>query len=126
MVVPTKAGTGELRHDLAPLVKRIPALADARAATWYGGTMGEGFGPSTYWIDAVVTLPAKRATTLREELDLDYLGQAPDVVEGLKPLVPDQLLGGDGLDAEYAADGWQTTVALGAKDPVLVITLIGE
>lgn len=126
IVEATKTGSGEIRHDLAPLVKRVPALADARAATWYSGTLGDSPGPSTYWIDAVVTLPATRATTLRAELDLDDLGTAPDVVDGLRPLLPEQLLAGDQLDAEYAAGGWLVTTALGAKDPVLVITLIGE
>ncbi|MCL2490908.1 MAG: hypothetical protein FWF36_09375, partial [Propionibacteriaceae bacterium] len=49
---------GQRRTDLEPLTKRFPLLGSPVAAIWYSGQMGDDSipGPTTYWIDAVVTL----------------------------------------------------------------------
>ena len=63
-----KSGSGDLRTDLEPLTKRFPLLATTETATWMSGTMGSDRvpGPSTYWIDAIITLPATEHEALAE------------------------------------------------------------
>jgi hypothetical protein len=126
---PAKAGTGEVRHDLQPLVSRIPALADVPEATWLSGTLGDPSapGPSLYWIDAVVTLPEGVADGLRESLNLTPAAEAPVVVDALEPAVPSAgLLEGAALDDAFSADTWQSTAYLEADGDRLVLVIVGE
>lgn len=48
-----------------PLTKRFSVLADPREVQWMSGTYGNprNPGPSTYWIDAVITSTTTRSTT---------------------------------------------------------------
>jgi len=71
--VAEKSGTGERRNDVEPLVRRFPLLGQPVAAVWYSGTMGsdDAPGPSTYWIDAVVTVDADTA----HQIVISALGQ---------------------------------------------------
>lgn len=77
--VAEKSGAGELRTDLEPLTKRFPLLAATESATWMSGTMGSRDvpGPSTYWIDAIVTLPASEHSA-PTELGALSAGSLPD------------------------------------------------
>ncbi|PPK61740.1 hypothetical protein V5P93_000099 [Actinokineospora auranticolor] len=117
---PRKSGTGELRTDLDPLVKRFPALAGATKAVWMSGTLGDDRvpGPSTYWIDAIVTLPQTTIT------DGDVQGtETPAVVEGLRGHLPaGPYRTGKSLDAMFSSQGWQTTAYLVENTVVLVAT----
>ena len=125
----TKAGDGTQRHDLEPLVSRIPALADVTAATWYSGTLGSDAvpGPSLYWIDAVVELPADLADQLRESLDLSPATEAPDVVADLVPSLPaGELLTGTELDEAFSESPWLCTAYLSATTDQVVLLIIGE
>jgi hypothetical protein len=124
----TRSGTGEVRHDLDPLAARLPALTGALDATWASGTLGDASvpGPSLYWIDAVVTLPATTAADLRGSLDLAPLAERPPVADPVADAVPTgTLLGGPDLDAALSADGWQVTAALAADTDVLVLVITG-
>ena len=126
---PEKAGTGQERDELAPLLDRIPALAGATDATWFSGSLGSRDvpGPSLNWIDAVVTLPAGAADELRATLDLAPATQAPDVVDDLDPALPDgDLLTGEDLDAAFSAGAWDTTAFLSASGDELVLVIVGE
>ncbi|MGH3924653.1 MAG: hypothetical protein ACRDTT_17630, partial [Pseudonocardiaceae bacterium] len=53
-----KSGSGELRTDEEPLTKRFSVLEAPLEVRWMSGTYGSSRnpGPSTYWIDAVITL----------------------------------------------------------------------
>ncbi len=125
----TKSGDGAERHDLDPLLRRIPALEGATAATWFSGTLGspDAPGPSLYWIDAVVTLPAGTGDQLRDTLALTPAAAQPDVVDALLPAVPDGgLLTGADLDAAFSHEGWRTTAYLGSSGDEVVLVVVGE
>jgi hypothetical protein len=85
-----KNGTGELRSDLPPLLKRFPLLGRPDGVQWMSGTMGDPRvpGPSTYWIDAVVQLQPEHAAWLRRQYAVQPGGDRPDVVDGLRALLP--------------------------------------
>ncbi|MCC2317925.1 hypothetical protein [Cellulomonas chengniuliangii] len=126
---PTKSGTGELRHDLEPLVSRIPALSAVEEATWLSGTLGDPGvpGPSLYWIDAVVVLPSEAADGMRASLDLEPAAQAPDAADGLDGALPEgDLLQGPALDEAFSAGEWRTTAYLEAQGNRLVLLVVGE
>jgi hypothetical protein len=125
---PTKNGDGTLRHDLAPLSSRIPALAAATSATWCSGTLGDGRvpGPSTYWIDAVVALPAPLADELRGELALSPATAPPSLEAPARSALPtEELLAGSELDARFSAGSWRSTAFLTKSGSTLVLTIIG-
>jgi hypothetical protein len=126
---PAKAGTGEVRHDLTPLTDRIPSLTGAPSATWMSGTLGDerAPGPSLYWIDAVVELPAGSADALRTSLELHPAAERPDVVGGLAEAMPDGvLLTGTALDDAFASGGWSTTAYLEDGGDRVVMLIVGE
>ncbi|RMI13558.1 hypothetical protein EBM89_03880 [Cellulomonas triticagri] len=126
---PTKAGTGETRHDLEPLTTRIPALTQVDEATWMSGTLGDEDvpGPSLSWIDAVVTLPAGVADGLRSSMELTPATVAPGVVDGLRGALPTGgLVEGPALDEAFSSDGWQSTAYLEADGDTLVLLVVGE
>lgn len=125
---PTKAGDGTVRHDLEPLTSRIPALAAAESATWCSGTLGDDRvpGPTTYWIDAVVVLPAEVADELRAELALQESSVVPDVVPQLTGVLPaGPFLAGDPLDQRFSAGTWASSAQLEASGAVLVLEIRG-
>lgn len=125
-----KSGSGEVRHDLEPLTSRIPALDGIVEATWFGGTFGDGDrnpGPSTYWIDAVVTLPPGRADQLRTEMDLPAANRGPQYVADLAPYVPDgAFLTSPELDETFSAGAWDTYAYLTETGDELVLIIVGE
>ncbi|OLR91470.1 hypothetical protein BJP25_00880 [Actinokineospora bangkokensis] len=125
--MPTKSGTGELRTDLAPLTKRFPGLADARSAQWMSGTLGDDRvpGPSTYWIDAVVTLPPAKVSEVtpgtRETTD------QPPVVDGLRDDVPEgPYLTSDALNSTFTGQGWFVHAYLAKGTDKLVLVATGQ
>jgi hypothetical protein len=125
-----KTGDGTERHDLDPLTSRIPALKGVVDATWYSGTFStrDVPGPSTYWIDAVVTLPPGAADELRGTLDLTTATATPDVVGALDPALPtgEELLVGEELDEAFSYGSWLSTAYLSATGDTLVLVARGE
>jgi hypothetical protein len=87
-----KTGTGQLREDLEPLRKRFPLLGQPVRATWFSGTTGSERvpGPTTYWIDAVLRLPAGQAASLGQQYGLKAAAGAerPEVVPALLEFLP--------------------------------------
>jgi hypothetical protein len=73
-----KSGTGQLRTDAEPLLKRFPLLGRPLALQWMSGTLGDSRvpGPSTYWIDAIVDLPPEHAAWLRQNYGLPSAGSS--------------------------------------------------
>jgi len=115
-----KSGSGEVRHDLAPLTDRFPQLGEPESATWLSGTMGDAPGPSLYWIDAVIVLAPEEFDTLQEGSTLEQV-PAPEAEVDL-PAGP--LLRSDELDAEFSQDEFQTEIYLDeASRSVVLITL---
>ncbi|MCL2490723.1 MAG: hypothetical protein FWF36_08420, partial [Propionibacteriaceae bacterium] len=90
-----------------PLTKRFPLLGSPVAAIWYSGQMGDDSipGPTTYWIDAVVTLTPGAAAEIEAGYDLHITTDVPDVVEALRADVPGDLWTSDSLAAALLKDG---------------------
>lgn len=123
-----KAGDGKLRHDLEPLVKRLPVLADATAASWASGTLGNDRvpGPSLYWIDAVVELDDDTAAEARA-----LAGDDADLPSDLHPVVQPEAPESDYVSfdelSDFFSDGaWRSRAWLAKDRPVVVLTVTGE
>ncbi len=111
----TKSGTGELRTDLEPLLKRFPVLDGIEAARWMSGTYGSSRspGPSTYWIDAVIELPPAKATELRTKYAPTQSNAEPKVVESLRDELPaGPYLSGEALDRAFKHGRWWASAYL--------------
>jgi hypothetical protein len=123
-----KSGTGELRTDLDPLRTRFPVLAEMTDARWMSGTYGRGEvpGPSTYWIDAVVTLPAGRVEQLVAAHSPTTQGKTPEVSEGLRAQLPaGPFLTGDALNRVFTHERWSASVYLDPTTNQVVLTATG-
>jgi hypothetical protein len=123
-----KSGTGELRTDLEPLVKRFPTLATATGARWMSGTFGRADtpGPSTYWIDAVVVLEASEVERLVSAHAPTATGEQPDVIEELNEQLPHgPFLTGDALDAAFQHEDWRVDSYLARESGELVLVAMG-
>lgn len=123
----TKDGTGEVRHDLEPLTKRFSALGTPVSATWMSGTLsGDAPGPSTYWIDAVVTLGPEAAQSLRD-LAPAAASDSPDVPQQVKAEIPSgDLLSSPALDAKFAQGQFRAKVYLVEGTDTVVVVALGE
>ncbi len=124
-----KTGTGELRSDTEPLLKRFALIGQPQSVKWMSGTMGDSRvpGPSTYWIDAIVRLPAEQAATLRRQYALKTAAasNAPDVVSGLRELLPaPPWETSDALNNALSQQGFFVKAYLSADD--LVLTAMGQ
>ncbi|MBF4635693.1 hypothetical protein ITJ38_14870 [Agreia pratensis] len=120
-----RSGSGEIRHELAPLTDRFPQLSEAAEATWMSGTMGDDRapGPSTYWIDAIVTFDENGYAALRSQSSLESTTELPTLDSGLDPSLPaGPFLRSDTFDAEFSQDGRRTTVFLDDESRSLVLT----
>ncbi|MBW4719664.1 hypothetical protein [Saccharothrix obliqua] len=125
--MPTKSGTGELRTDLEPLTKRFPLLSAAEKAEWMSGTLGDGRvpGPSTFWIDAVVTLP--ESTLARLDKDTRETTTPPEVVSGLRDHLPrGPYLTGGSLDEAFTTPTWSATAYLAKNTNTVILVALGE
>lgn len=123
-----KSGTGELRTDLEPLVKRFPTLATATGARWMSGTFGRADvpGPSTYWIDAVVALEPSEVERLVSAHAPTASGEKPEVIEELREQLPHgPFLTGDALDAAFRLEEWRVDSYLDRESGELVLIAMG-
>ncbi len=125
----TKQGSGQERHDLAPLTRRFPRLGDPLGATWYSGTLGgdRAPGPSTYWIDAVVELEPATAAALQREHAPAAAQEPPDVVDELRPdLSASGLLASSSLSSAFSTPGFSARVWLDPSGHRLVLSARGQ
>jgi hypothetical protein len=123
-----KTGSGELRTDTEPLTKRFSALGGLRDVQWMSGVYGDpdNPGPSTYWIDAVITLDSDQ----QEELETDFAPEptddTPSVVAGMRPLLPPgPYRSSDQLDAAFKEDRWWASAYLDPQAGKLVLVATG-
>lgn len=124
-----KSGTGELRTDLDPLVKRFPVLGEPAKARWMSGTYGRSDvpGPSTYWIDAVVSLAPEKVEQLRSAYSPVSEGKTPDVADGMREQVPaGPFLTGESLNAAFDHERWYASAYLDPKTGELVLVATGN
>ncbi|RKT55820.1 hypothetical protein [Saccharothrix australiensis] len=123
-----KTGVDEVREDLEPLRKRFPPLAGATGARWMSGTYGRGDapGPSTYWIDAVVTLPADEVRRLVAAHGPTAQGRSPEVVAGLRERVPaGPFLTGEAFDRAFTHERWTASAFLDERSGQVVVVATG-
>jgi hypothetical protein len=122
-----KTGTGELRHDTAPLTDRFAPLAGLQSATWMSGTFGDAPGPSLYWIDAIVVLSAEDYTQLVEGLALEPAADAPPVIDELAASLPSgEFVTSSELDAQFSLDQYRTQVYANADSHSIVVLSVFE
>ncbi|MDR1077256.1 MAG: hypothetical protein LBL55_01045 [Propionibacteriaceae bacterium] len=103
-----KNGSGERRSE-EPLTRRFPLLDGATAAVWYSGTTDSRLapGPSTYWIDAVITVDDETAATIEADPTLTAAAERPNVVAALRSDLPPDLVTSAALADALLAGGYQ-------------------
>ncbi len=125
----TKRLDGGLRSDPAPVLQRLPGLPQPRTISWASGVFGDprNPGPSTYWIDAVVTLAAPDAARLAP-MATEPRPAPTDLASPVAALLPaGDLLGSASLDAAASpVTGWGARVYLVEGTSTLLITAVGE
>jgi hypothetical protein len=126
-----KSGTGQLRTDAEPVLKRFPLLGRPLALQWMSGTLGDSRvpGPSTYWIDAVADLPAEHAAWLRQNYGLAAGSSATAAPAGLLPplqalLAPGPWQSSRELDAALSQQGFVVRAHL--QGDRLVLVAVGQ
>jgi hypothetical protein len=123
-----KRGDGTLRTDAAPLTSRFSVLGEPPEAFWMAGTYGDPRvpGPSTYWIDAVVTLSADRVDALVTEHSPEPTNEAPDVVDAMvQYLPPGPFHTSEALDDAFNEGRWWARVYLDPYASKLVLVATG-
>lgn len=124
-----KNGSGAVRSDLRPLTKRFDLLGSPRHATWMSGTLGQSDvpGPSSYWIDAIVTLSPADAAALRRRYAAAETDQRPEVIGDLQPELPEgSLLASDRLDGAFSVGGFATRAFIAVSSNEIVLTARGQ
>ncbi|GGK66821.1 hypothetical protein [Nocardia camponoti] len=122
------AGSPEVRHDLAPLIKRYPQLGTPDSATWMAWDNGDGrtVGLTTTWIQAVITLREETAAALRSAHAL-----APTQPYEMKPEIreatpPGTYLSAPTLNAAFSTLGWPSAAFLSADTPALIVLTVSS
>lgn len=123
-----KSGSGELRTDEEPLTKRFPLLEAPFEVQWMSGTYGDSRnpGPSTYWIDAVITLDDDQIDDLTAAYSPAPTGQTPSVVDGMKEhLPPGPFQTSDALNVAFNEGRWWARAYLDPQSTKLVLVATG-
>lgn len=123
-----KSGSDELRTDEEPLTKRFPVLEAPFEVQWMSGTYGDSRnpGPSTYWIDAVITLDDSQIDDLTAAYSPASTGQSPSVVAGMKEhLPPGPFQTSDTLNAAFKEGSWWARAYLNQQSNKLVLVATG-
>lgn len=125
---PDKSGDGRIRQEREPLFTRLPQLSQIPAACWSSGILGDRSmpGPSTYWIDAVVTLDA---ATLEEVAALPK--QPAALPDNLHPAVAREAptaeyVSSAQLNEFFSHDGWRTDAYLAPEEGIVVLLIVGQ
>lgn len=128
-IAPHKWGSGEVLHDLAPMVERVPALASAETVSYMGGPTREPDGareitvpgPTDAWIDAIAVF-SKADPAPEQQCDSGAAVKTPDVAPGLA----DELTGGPWFECiagAFPSDGWWVSAWIDKDNGVVVLRL---
>lgn len=123
-----KRGDGTLRTDTAPLTSRFSVLGEPAEVRWMAGTYGDPRvpGPSTYWIDAVVTLGADQVNALVAEHSPEPTRETPEVVDALVEHLPaGPFHTSEALDAAFQEGRWWARVYLDPHARMVVLVATG-
>ena len=127
-----QAATGienaRLRTDREPIQKRFPQLGAFSEVHWLGGRLGDDRapGPSTYIIEAAVTLTPTDAAALRERYPFRTSSepQPPEPLSG--HLTGDGWTASPELDSALASSEWVARVYLRPDAPIAYLTAKGS
>ncbi|QZY47815.1 hypothetical protein [Mycolicibacterium austroafricanum] len=117
----------EIHSDTAPLTRRFPAIGVPEAVAWVTWTNASRDvpGPTTYWIDAVITLHPQAAAALARDTTAE--GRMPDVAEALRSAVgPGPFVTGAALNEALSTDGWTATGYLDRRRNQLVLNAVDD
>jgi hypothetical protein len=123
-----KSGSGELRTDAEPLTTRFSLLDAPLRVRWMSGTYGSprNPGPSTYWIDAVVTLEVAEVEELVATYSPAPTSDVPDVVNAMEEhLPPGPFHVSPTLDDALGEGGWWVSAYLDPRAATLVLAATG-
>lgn len=118
----------EIRTDTQPLTSRFPAIGAPVSATWVTWNNADPRvpGPTTYWIDAVITLQPQTARALA---DLEPAAQAPlpEIADEIRAAVSDgPFVTGAALNNALSTPGWAATGYLDDARNLLVLSATGD
>lgn len=124
----------QIRHDLAPLTNRFPAIGKPISAAWMSGTVGVQSdsrvtvpGPSVYWIEAIIKLEPTTADTLRLKYAPAATGQGPSLNKSLQPDVPaGTFLTSPAIDSALSNNDWRSTAYLHSGSNTLVMRSVDD
>ncbi|MDN5767454.1 MAG: hypothetical protein L0H96_08620 [Humibacillus sp.] len=124
---PSRQNVGGVRTDLAPLTKRFTALGQPVSATWTSSTLGGAApGPSTYRLDAVVSVSPSTANRLRAANPQPTTEQ-PQLDSRIRAHLPaGTLLRSPALDALFAEGSFRAKVYLAADSDTVVLAALGQ
>jgi hypothetical protein len=120
----------EVRTDRQPIADRFPRLGSFVDAHWVGGRLGDDRvpGPSTYFIEAVVTLSPDDVARLTGEYDFAPAPAAPQAPQSLNPFVE-----GGGpwstsseLESGFGPADWVSEVFVRLDEGVAYVSARGE
>jgi hypothetical protein len=122
--------SAELRTDREPIADRFPRLGAFVDAHWVGGRLGDDRvpGPSTYFIEAVVTLSPDDLARLSNEY---AFGPAPTAPQPPSSLAPFLATGGSWststeLESGFGPPDWVSEVFVRLDDGVAYVSARGE
>ena len=119
-----KQGDGMLRDDLEPLVRRLPKLAGATAASWTSGTLGDPRvpGPTLYWIDAVVELDEATIAAARA-IPADEVELPDDLHDAVRSRAPEgPFVVSQQLDQFFSDGAWHAKAWLAVGEPIVAVS----
>lgn len=111
------------------MTKRFPAIGTPEAVTWvsWNSASSDVPGPTTYWIDAVVTLQPQTTTALVATFQPAADGTTPSVHDMLRSAVPPgPFLTGTALNTALSTSGWAANAYLDRERNQLVINAIDD
>ncbi|MDA2894442.1 hypothetical protein PDG61_26280 [Mycolicibacterium sp. BiH015] len=118
----------ELRTDTEPLTSRFPAIGTPVSATWVTWNNADPRvpGPTTYWIDAVITLQPQTARALADLAPATHVS-TPEVAEEVRAEVSGgPFVTGTALNGALSTPGWAATGYLDDARNLLVLNAVGD
>jgi hypothetical protein len=122
--------TAEVRTDRNPIADRFPRLGSFVDTHWVGGRVGDDRapGPSTYFIEAVVTVSPEDVARLGSKYGFNPAPAAPQPPASLVPFVE-----GSGpwststeLEEGFGPSDWVSDVFIRLDDGVAYVSARGE
>ncbi len=116
------------RTDPQPLVDRFSALGTPQQVAWVSGTIGQSRvpGPTTYWIDAIITLSPEQAAGLIKQAGT----LVPVTLTTNELLAPDRpvgvLSGSQQLNQALSTSTFGVQAGLGGDHRTLVLQAISR